>query len=133
MDPSKESNLTSLLRPQFFCTRPNGCVTPLIALDELPPNISIRGTYRYLSPNETAGMTSVGTSEHRSQFYIVEGSHVNPVGTSVTTVAGESNMNDPHQRVFNGMLLIISLYWPITNAHDQSSKWIQLGIAPNHA
>ncbi len=65
--------MSSLLRPQFFCTRPNGTLTPVIAVDELPAHLSIRGAPRVLSPNETQGMTSLGTVAQRGQLYTVEG------------------------------------------------------------
>lgn len=61
------------LRPQFFCTRPNGTLTPLIAVDDLPSHISIRGVPRILSPSDTQGMTSLGTVSPRAQSYVVEG------------------------------------------------------------
>ncbi|KAL4764087.1 uncharacterized protein BDW70DRAFT_157208 [Aspergillus foveolatus] len=65
--------MSSSLRPQFFCTRPNGTLTPLIAVDELPAHITIHGAPRVLSPNETQGMTSLGAVSTRGQFYSVEG------------------------------------------------------------
>ncbi|KAL4979178.1 hypothetical protein BDW66DRAFT_157698 [Aspergillus desertorum] len=66
-------NMSSSLRPQFFCTRPNGTLTPLIAVDELPAHITIHGAPRVLSPSETQGMTSLGAVSTRGQFYSVEG------------------------------------------------------------
>ncbi|KAE8363966.1 hypothetical protein BDV27DRAFT_165140 [Aspergillus caelatus] len=65
--------MSSPLRPQFFCARPNGTITPLIAVDELPSHISIRGVPRTLSANETQGMTSLGTVSPRAQTYIIDG------------------------------------------------------------
>lgn len=65
--------MSSSLRPQFFCTRPNGTLTPLVAVDELPAHISIRGAPRSLSPNETQGMTSLGAVSPRGQLYPVDG------------------------------------------------------------
>ncbi|KAL4896818.1 hypothetical protein BDV59DRAFT_199163 [Aspergillus ambiguus] len=65
--------MASSLRPQFFCTRPNGTLSPLIAVDDLPSHISIRGVPRVLSPNDTQGMTSLGTVDPRAQSYVVEG------------------------------------------------------------
>ncbi|KAE8148984.1 hypothetical protein BDV25DRAFT_141249 [Aspergillus avenaceus] len=65
--------MSSQPRPQFFCARPNGTLTPLIAVDELPPNISLRGVPRTLSPNETQGMTSLGTVPSRAQVYVIDG------------------------------------------------------------
>ncbi|KAE8328353.1 hypothetical protein BDV39DRAFT_69748 [Aspergillus sergii] len=65
--------MSSPLRPQFFCARPNGTITPLVAVDELPSHISIRGVPRTLSANETQGMTSLGTVSPRAQTYVIDG------------------------------------------------------------
>lgn len=65
--------MSAPIRPQFFCSRPNGTLTPLVAVDELPTHMSIRGTPRVLSPSETQGMTSLGTVNGRAQNYIVDG------------------------------------------------------------
>ncbi|KAL2821942.1 hypothetical protein BJX63DRAFT_175629 [Aspergillus granulosus] len=70
--------MSSLPRPQFFCTRPNGTLTPLIAVDELPAHITIRGAPRVLSTNETQGMTSLGSVSPRGQTYTVEGTTALP-------------------------------------------------------
>ncbi|RAL01171.1 uncharacterized protein BO80DRAFT_464827 [Aspergillus ibericus CBS 121593] len=65
--------MSSPLRPQYFCTRPNGAVTALVAVDELPSKISIRGVPRNLQPDQTRGMTSLGTVAARlPQTYVVE-------------------------------------------------------------
>ncbi|KAL3464082.1 hypothetical protein BJX64DRAFT_276043 [Aspergillus heterothallicus] len=80
--------MSSLPRPQFFCTRPNGTLTPLIAVDELPVHITIRGAPRVLSPNETQGMTSLGSVSPRGQTYTVEGAALptgHPSSTSATS------------------------------------------------
>ncbi|KAK1142590.1 hypothetical protein N8T08_007566 [Aspergillus melleus] len=87
--------MASSIRPQFFCTRPNGTLTPLIALDELPPHVSIRGAPRTLSPNETQGMTSLGTVSPRAQSYIVEGV------PQVPTRAASANANGHRSRDFD--------------------------------
>ncbi|KAJ5569964.1 uncharacterized protein N7459_009394 [Penicillium hispanicum] len=60
-------------RPGFFCSRPNGVVTPLIAMDELPTHIQIRGVSRTLTPGETQGMTSCGVANARAEPWIVDG------------------------------------------------------------
>ncbi|KAL4778933.1 hypothetical protein BJX76DRAFT_365709 [Aspergillus varians] len=65
--------MSSSLRPQFFCTRPNGTLTPVVAVDELPAHISIRGVPRVLSPSDTQGMTSLGSVNPRNQTYAVDG------------------------------------------------------------
>ncbi|KAI9039912.1 uncharacterized protein KD926_008897 [Aspergillus affinis] len=87
--------MASSLRPQFFCTRPNGTLTPLIAVDELPPHVSIRGAPRTLSPNETQGMTSLGTLSPRAQSYVVEGV------SQVPTRATSANANGHRSRDYD--------------------------------
>ncbi|WEW57621.1 hypothetical protein PRK78_003088 [Emydomyces testavorans] len=64
--------MDSSLRPQFFVSRQDGSLTALIAVDELPPLMSIRGVPRLLSQNDTQGMTSLGSANHRGQFYVVD-------------------------------------------------------------
>lgn len=64
--------MSTPLRPQFFCSRPNGTLTPLIAVDELPPTLSIRGVSRVLTHGDTQGMTSLGTVSPRGQVYVVD-------------------------------------------------------------
>lgn len=59
-------------RPGFFCSRPNGTLTPLIAADELPPNVSIRGVPRTLTLNDTQGMTSCGVAPVRTEPWVVD-------------------------------------------------------------
>ncbi|KAL4803622.1 hypothetical protein BDV18DRAFT_162642 [Aspergillus unguis] len=81
--------MSSLLRPQFFCTRPNGTLTPLIAVDELPTNISIRSAPRSISPNETQGMTSLGAVSPRGQFYAVDGAA--PAASRPSSANGMNN------------------------------------------
>lgn len=61
------------LRPQHFITRQNGTMVPLIALDELPATVSLRGVPRTLSPYDIAGMTGLGTVESHHRQYVVDG------------------------------------------------------------
>ncbi|KAF3388502.1 hypothetical protein F1880_004289 [Penicillium rolfsii] len=74
--------MSSQVRPSFFCSRPNGSLTPLIALDDLPAGVTIRGISRTLTPGETQGMISCGTSESRSEPWTLEG--VTPAGKDTT-------------------------------------------------
>ncbi|EER45482.1 C-x8-C-x5-C-x3-H type zinc finger protein [Histoplasma capsulatum H143] len=61
------------MQPEFCITRPNGVVTALIAVDELPPFVTIRGVPRCLSQIDDAhGMINVGTVGSRGQFYTVD-------------------------------------------------------------
>jgi hypothetical protein len=60
------------LKPQFFVTRQNGNMVPLIALDELPTTVEIRDVKRTLTPYDIAGMTSVGNHDTRHLKYVVD-------------------------------------------------------------
>jgi hypothetical protein len=63
---------TEPLRPQLFITRQNGTMVPLVAVDELPSTISIRGVPRTLSPHDISGMTGVGTFNSRHRQYVID-------------------------------------------------------------
>ncbi len=60
------------LRPQFFVTRQNGIMVPLVAVDELPSTLSIRDVPRTLTPHDISGMTGVGTVNARHRQYVVD-------------------------------------------------------------
>ncbi|EXJ94839.1 hypothetical protein A1O1_03237 [Capronia coronata CBS 617.96] len=60
------------LKPQFFVTRQNGVMVPLIAMDELPVHVQLRNVPRILDPYNIAGMIGVGFYESRHQYYVVE-------------------------------------------------------------
>ncbi|KAJ5172934.1 hypothetical protein N7492_005527 [Penicillium capsulatum] len=64
--------MSSQARPAFFCSRPNGTLTPLIGVDELPAHVSIRGVSRNLSAGATQGMTSCGVAVPRPEPWILE-------------------------------------------------------------
>ena len=63
----------SEIRPQFFLVRENDTIVPLIALDELPAEITISGVARTLGMADTGGMTSVGRVPSRGVIYVVNG------------------------------------------------------------
>ncbi|EED17712.1 conserved hypothetical protein [Talaromyces stipitatus ATCC 10500] len=63
----------SEIRPQFFLVRENDTIVPLIALDELPVEITINGIPRQLGMADTGGMTSVGKVPSRGVVYVVTG------------------------------------------------------------
>ncbi|KAF3491763.1 C-x8-C-x5-C-x3-H type zinc finger protein [Arthroderma uncinatum] len=60
------------LRPLHFLSREDGTLTALIAVDELPHYVSIRGVPRTLNHSDTQGMTSLGTVKSRGQFYLLD-------------------------------------------------------------
>ncbi|KIW54037.1 hypothetical protein PV05_06429 [Exophiala xenobiotica] len=60
------------LSPQFFITRQNGALVPLIAMDELPIHVQIRGVPRSMTAFDITGMTPLGLVEARHQYYVVE-------------------------------------------------------------
>lgn len=65
--------MSSQVRPSFFCSRPNGSLTPLIALDDFPAGVTVRGVARTLTPSDTQGMISCGSAEPRSEPWELEG------------------------------------------------------------
>lgn len=81
-------------RPQFFCTRPDGTLTPLVALDELPTNVTISGVSRTLSAGETQGMTSCGLATQRAEPWSVNG-----VTQSSERGVGKEYLSDMHNLV----------------------------------
>lgn len=78
-------------RPQFFCTRPDGTLTPLIAVDELPINVIICGVSRTLNAGETQGMTSCGLATQRAEPWTVNG-----VPQSSDRDVGKEPLSDVH-------------------------------------
>ncbi|KAJ6099587.1 hypothetical protein N7467_001122 [Penicillium canescens] len=63
----------SSLGLQFFTTRASGTLTPLVAVDELPAHVSIRGVARTLNASETQGMTSCGLAVQRTEPWTIDG------------------------------------------------------------
>lgn len=133
--------MSSSLRPQFFCTRPNGTVTPLIAVDELPSHISIRGVSRALSPNDTQGMTSLGTVNARNQTYVVDGIPVAPMraaagNASAAAVAGAGASAGARSRDYDlqtSLVRILSDNSIPANQRLALHALIQQALAPNCA
>ncbi|PYH46781.1 uncharacterized protein BP01DRAFT_390457 [Aspergillus saccharolyticus JOP 1030-1] len=127
--------MSSPIRPQFFCTRPNGTLTPLVAVDELPSHISIRGVPRILSASETQGMTSLGTVNSRLQCYVVEGtrpssgaapghrSRDNDVQSTLMRLASDENV-PASQRVAISALLQHGLSQNWFSTPPSSSNWL---------
>ena len=58
-------------RPRHFACRSDGTLTPLIAVDELPPSLTIVGVPRTLSMSGTMGMTSVGAVPRSNGHYTI--------------------------------------------------------------
>lgn len=98
--------MASPIRPQFFCSRPNGTLTPLIALDELPTHISVRGVPRVLSPGDTQGMTSLGTVNPRAQFYVVDG--VSPAPARASTGSQPAQQRSRDADIQNSLLKVVT-------------------------
>ncbi|PGH15331.1 hypothetical protein AJ79_02497 [Helicocarpus griseus UAMH5409] len=60
------------MHPNFCITRPNGTVTALIAVDELPSSITVGGIPRFLHQDDAHGMINVGTVGSRGQCYTLD-------------------------------------------------------------
>ena len=66
------SSASPLQKAQFYVTRADGKVVPLIAMDDLPNNIVVHDVPRLLNLDETAGMVSVGQHQTRHTTHKVD-------------------------------------------------------------
>ncbi|OJD12847.1 hypothetical protein ACJ73_09290 [Blastomyces percursus] len=82
------------MQPEFCISRPNGAVTALIAVDELPPFVTIRGVPRCLGKIDDAnGMENLGTVNARGQFYTIDVAvNGNTHAVNAEMANGESNV-----------------------------------------
>lgn len=81
---SPHSEMSDSPRPRYFLVRYDGALTPLVAVDELPPSLRIRGVPAVLSYANTQGMVSLGVVARSERRYILESSAYsspNRVGT----------------------------------------------------
>lgn len=62
----------SVVRPHYYLERPDGTLTALVEVDQLPDHVRIRGLPQKLSIADTTGMTSVGMREGGRRKYFVE-------------------------------------------------------------
>lgn len=70
--PNAPDSDPSLLRPCYYLERPDGTLTALVEVDQLPEHVRIRGLPHNLSSADTTGMTSVGIREGGQKKYTVE-------------------------------------------------------------
>ncbi|MCJ1250422.1 mucin 7, secreted [Trapelia coarctata] len=85
--------MLSVPRPRHFITRPDGTMTPLIALDEMPDDVRIINVSNTLTSEQTVGMMSMGLEPRSTGKYSVAVTEQESVaGDSVTckSVACES-------------------------------------------
>jgi hypothetical protein len=68
-------------------------MVPLIAIDELPPTINIRGVPRSLEAKDLTGMTCAGAADSRHRTYIVDMPNDPPASRTPPTPTGHS-LND---------------------------------------
>ncbi|KAL6252428.1 hypothetical protein RBB50_000147 [Rhinocladiella similis] len=93
------------LKPQFFLTRQNGAMVPLVAMDEMPIHVQIRGVPRSLTAFEIAGMTPLGLVESRHEYHVVEAmNNMNNIAHRSTTIDPKpsdpsSSLVPPHTRL----------------------------------
>lgn len=62
----------SVVRPCYYLERPDGTLTALVEVDQLPDHVRIRGLPQKLSIADTTGMTSVGITDGGQRKYTVE-------------------------------------------------------------
>lgn len=84
------STMSSQGGPSFFCSRPDGSLTPLIALDDLPAGVTVRGVHRTLKPADTQGMISCGSTEPRAEPWTLDGTTVVVPGA----IANDTELHD---------------------------------------
>lgn len=66
------STESTIPRPQYFISRLDGTLTPLVAVDELPSSIRIAGVSAVISQAATVNMMSLGVKDRSKTKYIVE-------------------------------------------------------------
>jgi hypothetical protein len=97
------------LKPQFFISRPNGNMVPVIPIDEIPTNVVIQGVPRVLAAKDLAGMTSIGEHESRHAHYEVEfvgmRNHVFDPQTDRTTAGTTNKLVQSAQAELIGLIM----------------------------
>lgn len=104
---------SSHLRPAYFIERPDGTLTALIEVDQLPAFIRIKGLPPKLSAADKIGMTSVGVKQESQRKYCIETADTSgkfcilelskqqdPGNTSITPTTTLSSKNPVSQSPF---------------------------------
>lgn len=68
------------LLPQFCVYRPDGTLSPLLALDELPPYVQVLGLPRSMRQTVPNNMTRIATAYHPGRYYSVDAPALNAAG-----------------------------------------------------
>jgi hypothetical protein len=108
-------NMSSSIRPQYFVTREDGTITPLVAMDELPIYVAVRGVPRVLRAADTVGMTSLGTVQTRGQYYVVDGVQPDIVGEATDRFDPNSSL-----QVANPQTMVSA--WHMTTKHEKRTN-----------
>lgn len=90
--PSPDSEMSDSPRPRYFLVRNDGTLTPLVAVDELPPTIRIRGVPAVVSFADTQGMISLGVVARSERRYILESSSYSSASRIGTPSSGQPAM-----------------------------------------
>ncbi|KAG9232922.1 hypothetical protein BJ875DRAFT_62862 [Amylocarpus encephaloides] len=104
MSPNiQENNTARKPRPSYFLVRNTGEVVPLIAVDELPPSVSLVGVPRALNLEDTIGMLNLGLQRSSEAFYHVvkEESKTREKGASKSLVEATATTTAKTQPVPN--------------------------------
>ncbi|KAI4132851.1 MAG: hypothetical protein LQ347_002426, partial [Umbilicaria vellea] len=106
--PSPDSEMSDSPRPRYFLVRNDGTLTPLVAVDELPRNIRIRGVPAVVSLADTQGMISLGVVARSECRYILERSSYSSPSRIGTPSSGQPAMiarldaTEEHATIRNG-------------------------------
>lgn len=80
---------------KYFGSRPDGSLTPLVPVDELPDHISIRGVPPRLSIEQSYGMTGLSMSDQRPVPFVVDIRNV-PATRAPGSSRGASSPHEMH-------------------------------------
>lgn len=119
-----------------FCSHPNGKLTTMICVDDLPADVVIEGAPRAITPAETQGMTSCGVVAPRSEPWKVQSPSATTssdlsdapfekVYAILTELVNDINVPVSYRTAIKGLLvsqenaLIVS---PIGNSHHNNAR-----------
>ncbi|KAL9042651.1 MAG: hypothetical protein Q9214_003713 [Letrouitia sp. 1 TL-2023] len=99
---SMPQDMARFPKPRYFVSRPDGTITPLIALDELPSSIRLTGVPTTMSTAETTGMISLGVEERSSGRYMID------MTERYSTVNAEKQTQEPFTHVSSQQQVTLS-------------------------
>ncbi len=81
-------------QPRFFVVRSDGSKTPLVPIDELPPNLHILDVPTFISDAQTQGMVSLGLMPRSQSCYSVRWDEESPTSSDFSGHSTYSSNGD---------------------------------------